>query len=97
MQKSREEPIRDRAFALWEAEGRPEGKDAEHWYQAERDLREGSIEGPAEGTALIDGSAPDERADPLEKPESETLRTHAEPGRPDAPDSLPRSPLSEPD
>ena len=27
-----------RAYALWESEGRPHGRDAEHWLRAEREL-----------------------------------------------------------
>jgi len=30
--------IRERAYAIWEAEGRPCGKDAHHWLRAEREL-----------------------------------------------------------
>lgn len=30
--------VRDRAHALWEQAGRPEGQDAEHWSQAEREI-----------------------------------------------------------
>lgn len=26
--------IRERAYAIWEAEGRPEGRAFDHWYQA---------------------------------------------------------------
>ena len=33
-----EERIRQRAHEIWEAEGRPEGKDKEHWKQAEREF-----------------------------------------------------------
>jgi hypothetical protein len=33
------EMIRDRAYYLWEAKGRPEGKDMEIWIQAEREIR----------------------------------------------------------
>jgi len=32
--------IRDRAYALWEAAGSPDGQDEHFWHQAERDLRE---------------------------------------------------------
>lgn len=32
---SREQIVRDTAYAIWEAEGKPEGRDAEHWRQAE--------------------------------------------------------------
>jgi hypothetical protein len=29
-----EQRVRERAHAIWEAEGRPEGRHAEHWQQA---------------------------------------------------------------
>jgi Protein of unknown function (DUF2934) len=29
-----EQTVRERAYAIWEAEGRPEGRDAEHWQMA---------------------------------------------------------------
>ncbi len=32
------EAIARRAHAIWEAAGRPEGADWEHWFQAEREL-----------------------------------------------------------
>ncbi|PZU91448.1 MAG: hypothetical protein DI527_12150 [Chelatococcus sp.] len=32
---SREQIVRDAAYAIWEAEGRPEGREAEHWRIAE--------------------------------------------------------------
>jgi hypothetical protein len=30
--------IRTRAYEIWETEGRPDGKDAEHWHQAESEI-----------------------------------------------------------
>lgn len=36
-----EEKIRRRAYQLWEAEGRPDGRHAEHWAQAEREVLTG--------------------------------------------------------
>jgi len=47
----RNEWLRKRAYALWEAAGRPDGKDAEHWHQAveERDALERS-------QATVDGA-----------------------------------------
>jgi Protein of unknown function (DUF2934) len=33
-----EHRIRDRAYAIWEREGRPEGKDQEHWLRAEAEI-----------------------------------------------------------
>jgi hypothetical protein len=35
-----EELIRDRAYALWEAAGSPQGEDQRFWHQAERELAE---------------------------------------------------------
>jgi len=32
--------IRDRAYALWEQAGRPDGQDKEFWAQAEQELTE---------------------------------------------------------
>ena len=32
---SREQTIRDVAYAIWEAEGKPQGRDAQHWTLAE--------------------------------------------------------------
>lgn len=34
----REQQIRERAHAIWEEEGRPEGRDAEHWERAGREI-----------------------------------------------------------
>ena len=36
----RQEWISKRAYGLWEAEGRPHGKDREHWEQAEHERAE---------------------------------------------------------
>ena len=33
----REARVRDRAYALWESEGRPDGRERDHWEQAERE------------------------------------------------------------
>lgn len=30
--------VRERAYLIWETEGRPDGRDLEHWLQAEREL-----------------------------------------------------------
>lgn len=35
-----EEQIRQRAYALWDSEGRPDGRDQDFWYRAERLLSE---------------------------------------------------------
>lgn len=35
-----EDRVRDRAYALWQAAGSPEGDDQRFWHQAERELAE---------------------------------------------------------
>ncbi len=49
--------IRDRAYRIWEQEGRPDGRDAAHWEEAERQLREPDAP-PSEAT-LAPGLEPD--------------------------------------
>ena len=41
---AREQRVRARAHAIWEREGRPEGREKRHWAEAEAELRAG--EGP---------------------------------------------------
>ncbi|WP_137387603.1 DUF2934 domain-containing protein [Rhodoligotrophos defluvii] len=36
--RDRQEKIRQRAYAIWEAEGRPHNRDREHWLQAENEV-----------------------------------------------------------
>ena len=36
----RDKSIRDRAYEIWESEGRPEGREADHWQQAAAELSE---------------------------------------------------------
>jgi hypothetical protein len=43
------EAIRQRAFELWEAEGRPEGKHEEHWHRATQEKRENQARGEVPG------------------------------------------------
>ena len=37
------ERVRERAHALWEQAGRPDGQHDAHWLQAERELEEGTV------------------------------------------------------
>ena len=48
----REQRIQERAHALWEREGRPEGRNEEHWAQAcrEIDMEEHAVETGAAGS-----------------------------------------------
>ena len=38
MSELREQVIRERAYALWEQDGRPEGRSLAHWSQAEMEI-----------------------------------------------------------
>ncbi len=38
MQVSENEWISKRAYTLWESEGRPHGRDADHWAQAKKEF-----------------------------------------------------------
>lgn len=50
--------IRARAYALWEREGRPEGRHIEHWEQATRELaEEDTALGPDAGIAVPDNAS----------------------------------------
>jgi hypothetical protein len=42
--------IAKRAYALWEQEGRPDGRDLDHWLQAEAELTS-SADGPLDAAA----------------------------------------------
>ena len=58
----REQRIRERAHALWEREGRPEGRKEEHWAQACREI-EMEEQAAETGTAgSYENVAPDEAA-----------------------------------
>ena len=57
MNANREEEIRRRARQIWEDEGRPDGKEAEHWERATREMgandgskTDGALGGFAEGS-----------------------------------------------
>ncbi|MET3891514.1 putative membrane protein [Bosea sp. OAE506] len=39
---SREQTVRDVAYAIWEAEGKPQGRDAQHWRMAEERVAAGT-------------------------------------------------------
>jgi len=38
---SKMQRTRERAYQIWEEEGRPEGREIDHWLQAEGELHEG--------------------------------------------------------
>jgi len=55
----RQDRIRQRAHEIWEQEGRPDGRDQEHWERAHREVDEEPGETPPEPPRDI--SSPDDR------------------------------------
>jgi hypothetical protein len=55
-----EQRIRERAFFIWIGQGRPEGRDREHWQQAESEL----TAAPDETPQLASEAAPSIQAEP---------------------------------
>lgn len=54
-----EEKIRQRAYEIWEREGRPEGRGHEHWSQARREIdKYGAPEGAALDTEKAGSGRP---------------------------------------
>ena len=61
MDNEREQKIRERAHALWEQEGSPEGRHVEHWATAEREFDEDDAGAAANSSSAIshrDGESP---------------------------------------
>lgn len=50
--------IRQRAHELWEAEGRPAGRELQHWLEAEREIVELSVAGEEDPLAGLDDWRP---------------------------------------
>ena len=80
MQSDRHSRIKDRAYHIWLSEGRPHGKDEEHWHRAEREVaaEEGGTAKPARGTKS-GKAAPAEAGTPAKKPPAGKPRTKAAP------------------
>jgi hypothetical protein len=50
--------VRERAYMLWEADGRPDGRDLEYWTRAEDELASQSDAGEEDPLAGIEGLEP---------------------------------------
>jgi Protein of unknown function (DUF2934) len=50
----KDQEIRERAHRIWEQAGRPEGRDADHWQQAESEIHEGIDAESAKGGGQSD-------------------------------------------
>ena len=76
MDSEKERRIRERAYDIWQREGRPHGRDAEHWRRAAAEIEAESQPRPepetvgAGGTPLRSRRAakPDRNADPTTTP-----------------------------
>jgi hypothetical protein len=53
--------IEERAYALWEADGRPEGRALDYWLQAEQEIVNQSVGGEEDPLAGIDQESTGER------------------------------------
>jgi len=67
MMDDREQWLQQRAYAIWEAEGRPGGRDRDHWEQAEREL---ATSRAAKVHGVVSDAAPS--AAPVKKPRKRT-------------------------
>lgn len=54
MDEELERTIRERAYVLWEADGRPEGRDMDYWRQAEQELLSQSVAGEEDPLEALD-------------------------------------------
>jgi hypothetical protein len=50
--------IEERAYALWEADGRPEGRARDYWLRAEQEIANQSVAGEEDPLAGIDQETP---------------------------------------
>jgi hypothetical protein len=56
--------ILERANALWEADGRPEGRDLDYWLQAEEEIVTQSVAGEEDPFEALDHEPPKKSAAP---------------------------------
>jgi hypothetical protein len=80
MNRSREDWISKRAYALWEAGGRPAGRDFEHWVQASNEFdRLERTQASADGSELlfklVSSTSRLLRASNIDRPQAATEQT----------------------
>jgi hypothetical protein len=56
MQGEREQATRERAYLLWEEEGRPDGKHLEHWLRAETEIDKQTFAGVTDNGKFVASS-----------------------------------------
>ena len=82
MMDDKDDMIRDRAYAIWQEEGRPEGRDADHWHRAEAEQAAGPVDTDDDPTAAVDasglpGADPSAAAPAWEEPAAPNTTTDA--------------------
>jgi hypothetical protein len=60
MSEDAESRTRLRAYAIWEREGRPEGRHIAHWFLAQREIQRETAKAPASG-GISGGESPAEQ------------------------------------
>lgn len=56
MNTGKEEKIRQRAYEIWQREGRPSGRDRDHWSQAQAEITREEREGNPGATSAMGGN-----------------------------------------
>lgn len=78
MPNDRDDRIRERAYAIWETQGRPDGQHEDHWSQAEAELPEDAADPLPPGATDIAGTAPDAPSAPARRKPTPGDRAPAE-------------------
>ena len=63
MTEERQKQLEERAYALWEAEGRPADRADAHWHQAEHEIGSGAEEDAADEDSVVPPAIGEEGAD----------------------------------
>jgi hypothetical protein len=63
-----EQQIKELAYAIWEEEGRPEGKDVEHYFRAQQILEERQASSLIESTPSATSKSPRRQPSPQSAP-----------------------------
>jgi len=78
MDQDHQERIRQRAHEIWESEGRPEGRDTDHWSRAQEELKnEMGEDQPAQDEAEPEVAQAAEPAKPKRARKSAKTKTSA--------------------
>lgn len=80
MTTGREDRIRHRAHEIWESEGRPDGRDTEHWQQAALEMED--EERGKQEQAETTGAGPEADLRPVKSRARSSAKTPRAPKRP---------------